>query len=109
VSVRVQLVADPSADLADVQRGVERVLLDYFHPLHGGEDGHGWPFGGGISFSRTFQRVFSVAGVSTVDRVVISVDGIEAPECTDVPLSTGSLAYSLAHEVSVGYGRTGVV
>lgn len=109
VSVRVVLVADGSADLADVQRGVERALLDYFHPLRGGEDGHGWPFGGGISFSRTFQRVFSVAGVSTVDRVVISVDGIEAPECTDVPLRPGALAFSLAHEVSVGYGRAGVV
>ena len=109
VSVRVQLVANESADLADVQRGVERTLLDYFHPLRGGEDGRGWPFGGGVSFSRTFQRVFSVAGVSTVDRVVISVDGIEAPECTDVPLGPAALAYSLAHEVEVGYGRAGVI
>lgn len=105
VSVRVELVADDAADLAQVQRDVERSLLSYFHPLRGGEDGHGWPFGGTVSFSRTFQRVFSVGGVSSVTRVVISVDREEAPECRDVPLRRDALAFSRAHEVSVGYAR----
>lgn len=105
VSVDVDLVADDSADLAQVQRDVERTLHDYFHPLHGGEDGLGWPFGGTISFSRTFQKVFSVRGVSSVSRVLITVDGVEAPECRDVPLRPDALASSRAHRVSVGYAR----
>ena len=105
VSVDVDLVAEESADLAQVQRDVEKTLRDYFHPLRGGEDGLGWPFGGTISFSRTFQRVFSVHGVSSVSRVVITVDGVEAPECRDVPLRPDALASSRAHRVSVSYAR----
>ncbi len=103
VSVTVDLVAGNAADLAEVQRAVERTLLDYFHPLRGGEDGVGWPFGGTISFSRTFQQVFSVPGVSSVNRLVVAVDGVEAPECRDVALRPGALASSRAHRVSVGY------
>ena len=106
VSVDVDLVAEESADLAQVQRDVEKTLRDYFHPLRGGEDGLGWPFGGTISFSRTFQRVFSVHGVSSVSRLLITVDGVEAPECRDVPLRPDALASSRAHRVSVSYART---
>lgn len=106
VSVRADVVADDGADLAVVQREVDQTLLTYFHPLRGGEDGLGWPFGGTISFSRTFQRVFSVAGVSSVSRVVITVDGVEAPECRDVPLQPDALASSRAHRVSVGYAQS---
>lgn len=103
VRAEVELVASGSADLAQVQRDVDRALLDYFHPLRGGEDGNGWPFGGTISFSRTFQRVFSVPGVSSVSRVVLSLDGVAAPECRDVPLHPDALAFSRAHSVTVGY------
>jgi uncharacterized phage protein gp47/JayE len=105
VSVAAEVVADDAADLAAVQRGVEQGLLAYFHPLTGGEDGLGWPFGGTVSFSRTFQRVFSVPGVSSVDRLVITVDGIAAPECRDVPLKPDALASSRAHQVSVSYAQ----
>jgi predicted phage baseplate assembly protein len=106
VSVQVDVVADGSADLAQVKRDVEHALLTYFHPLHGGEDGLGWPFGGQISFSRTFQRVFSVTGVSSVTRVIITVDRVAAPECRDVPLQPGALAYSRKHDVTVTYSES---
>ena len=105
VSIAVDVVADDAADLAQVQREVEQTLKRYFHPLTGGEDGAGWPFGGTISFSRAFQRVFSVAGVSSVDRLVITVDGVEAPECRDVPIAADALASSRSHRVSVSYAR----
>lgn len=108
VAIDVDLVAGEAADLAQVQREVEQALLTYFHPLRGGEDGMGWPFGGTISFSRTFQRVFSVPGVSSVNRVVITVDGVAAPECQDVPLAPDALASSRAHHVTVGYARSAV-
>ena len=107
VSVQVDVVADATADLAQVQRDVEAALLGYFHPLHGGEDGRGWPFGGTVSFSRTLHRVFSVPGVSSVPSTVIAVDGTPAPECRDVALRPGALAFSTAHRVSVSYPVAG--
>ena len=103
VSVTVDLTAADSADLAQVHAAVDQALLDYFHPLRGGEDGHGWPFGGAILFSRVFQRVLAVAGVDSIARLVIAVDGEEAPECRDIPIRDGALVYSIAHQVSVDY------
>jgi predicted phage baseplate assembly protein len=103
VGVTVDLTALDSADLAQVHDAVDRALRDYFHPLRGGEDGHGWPFGGAILFSRAFQRVLSVSGVDSIRRLVIAVDGEEAPECTDIPIRDGALVYSTEHQVSVGY------
>lgn len=108
VSVEVAVVAEESADLAQVQREVEATLLSYFHPLTGGEDGLGWPFGGTVSYSRTFQRVFSVVGVSSVDRLLLTVAGVTAPECRDVRLRPDALASSVAHEVSTTYAGAGV-
>jgi len=104
VSVTVSVVADDTADLAQVQRDVDATLLAYFHPLTGGDSGTGWAFGGPIAFSRVFHRVLSVAGVSSVERLVTTVDGIDQPECRDIPLQDGALAYSTEHSVSVSYG-----
>ena len=106
VSINVSLVADDSADLAQVQRDVDAALLAYFHPLTGGEAGTGWPFGGAIAFSRVFHRVLSVSGVSSVDRLVITVDGVDQPECRDIPIEDDALAYSTEHSVSVSYGAS---
>ena len=59
-------------------------------PLRGGEDGqrlavrrHRSPF------SRVFQRVLAVPGVDAIERLVITLDGEEAPECRDVPIRRG--------------------
>ena len=35
---------------------------------------------------------------------MITVDGVDQPECRDVPLDDGALAYSTQHQVSVSYG-----
>src|SRR6266545_3675900 len=103
VRVTVEVTAQGSADLAAVHGAVERALLDYFHPLSGGEDGHGWPFGGPILYSRVVQRVLAVPGVDSIRRLVIAIDGEEGPECRDLQIRDGALVYSTEHEVSVGY------
>lgn len=103
VSVRAEVVAKNSADLGEVKEGIEAKLLEYFHPLRGGEGGLGWPFGGNVFFSRVYQRVFSVPGVERISSLVIAVDGEEAPECKDVDVEEGVLLFSTAHDVQVGY------
>jgi predicted phage baseplate assembly protein len=102
VSVRVEVIAEPSADLAKLRVSIEEKLADYFHPLIGGEDDKGWPFGGDIYFSRVFQKI-TVPGVRRVDRVIISVDGREMPECQNIPVCEGVLLYSTEHDVRVDY------
>ena len=41
VSLRVDVIARNDADLGEVKQQIEQVLLNYFHPLKGGEDGQG--------------------------------------------------------------------
>ena len=103
VKVTTDVVVDDRADLAQVKTEIQGALLGYFHPLTGGEDGQGWPFGGDIFYSRVYGRA-TVSGVQSIERLVISLDGVEAPPCTNVPLCDGELAYSIEHTVNVTYG-----
>ena len=103
VRIKADVIAKNNADIAEVKEKIEQALLDYFHPLKGGEDKQGWPFGGNIFFSRVYQQVFSVTGVERVESVIIELDGEEAPECRDVPIDDGILVYSTEHEVTVNY------
>jgi predicted phage baseplate assembly protein len=107
IVVRGDVVAANDADLAEVADAIDAQLTAYFHPLRGGEDGQGWPFGGRIYYSRVYQRVFAVPGVASIARLVVVLDGIEQPECADVPIAAHGLLYSGEHQVSVNYGFDG--
>lgn len=107
VEVRGEVVAADDADLAEVKQGVEKALLDYFHPLKGGEEEQGWPFGGTIYYSRVYQRVFAVEGVRSIQTLTILLDREEFPACTDVPIRPGALLYSTQHDLQVGYSFDG--
>ncbi|MDQ2938666.1 MAG: putative baseplate assembly protein [Acidobacteriota bacterium] len=103
VSIRVDVIAKNDADLGEVKQQIEEGLLNYFHPLKGGEDDDGWPFGGKISFSQVYQQIFTVQGVQSIERLVIVLQGDEIPECKDVPIAEGVLLFSTKHEVRANY------
>jgi hypothetical protein len=103
VEVQGEVIVNGDADLAEVNERIEKTLLDYFHPLKGGEDGLGWPFGGTIFYSRVYQRVFTVPGVQSIQRLVIVLDGEQQEECRDVPIQEDALVYSTQHNVQVRY------
>jgi predicted phage baseplate assembly protein len=106
VKVTTDVIVDDRADLAEVKSAIERSLLEYFHPLRGGDTGEGWPFGGDIFFSRVYGRV-SVPGVQSVERLTIGLDGEEAAPCANVPVCEGELVYSTEHDVRVSYAFDG--
>jgi predicted phage baseplate assembly protein len=103
VEVRTEVVVADDADLAEVREAIDAGLVEYFHPLRGGDDGLGWPFGGTILHSRVNHRVLSVSGVQSVPTLVLVLDGEEMPECRDVPLGRHALLYSGQHEIDAGY------
>ncbi len=107
VQINAEIIAQDTADVAEVKDGIDNALLSYFHPLHGGEDHQGWPFGGAIYYSRVYQQVFNVPGVERIEHLTIVLDGEEAPECTNVPILEGALLYSLEHDVQVQYAFDG--
>src|SRR5262249_7054067 len=103
VEIQTEIVADDNADLASVKTEVEQTIKDYFHPLKGGEDGQGWPFGGTIFYSRVGQRIFTVSGVQSIKSLVIFIDGNEAPFCSDVTINEAGLLFSTDPQVEVHY------
>jgi hypothetical protein len=66
----------------------ERVLLDlatFFHPLHGGPSGKGWPFGRGVWLSDVAARLEGVEGVDYIATLNLLLDGTPRGETVAVP------------------------
>lgn len=114
VQIETELVAQDSADLAELKAAALDNLALYFHPLHGGEDsdpaaereedrwGTGWPFGGDLFYSLLYRRLLA-AGVRRIKTLTIRLDGEAYPACQDVPLEDGYLLTSGEHQVQVDY------
>ncbi len=95
-------------DLKVVRDAVIARLRRYFHPLQGGEDGRGWPFGQDVFFGNVYQQALSVPGVARVLCLELAAaDGEEL--CDDVlNVEPGALVYLPAEalDVKVKYERT---
>ena len=98
-----ELVARSDADLATVKLAARKALEDYFHPLEGGDDGEGWPFGGDVHPSLVHHRLMTVDGVHRVRSLELEVDDETVPEGEEVELAAGELPTSAGHEISVTY------
>lgn len=102
VAVTASVTAQDTADAATLKRDIEDRLTTYFHPLTGGEDGNGWPFGEDIYFSRVFGKV-SIDGIRSIESLVISIDGVAAAPCTNITVCDDVLLYSDGHDITVSY------
>jgi predicted phage baseplate assembly protein len=96
VTITLQVLAQPDADTAAVEQAVESALTTYLDPLAGGSvdpatPGTGWPFGGTIYFVSILRVASQVADVLRLADLVITLNGVPAPACTDVAIPTGAL------------------
>lgn len=103
VKVEVQVVAAPTADAAAVRNQIAAALDRFLHPLTGGADGQGWPFGGDVYFSDIFRLVLQVEGVQTVEDVRLVVDGRRYGRCENASIGEGYLIAAAAPEIVVTY------
>jgi hypothetical protein len=101
IRVEVDLLVKRTADFAQVRAEVEAQLNRFLHPLTGGSDRHGWPFGGAVFFSDIYRLILDVPDVLRIadGQLVINVDGEAAPFCRDIPLCPGELVYSTGHDI----------
>jgi hypothetical protein len=93
VAVEAQVVLDPDAERADVLARAGDSLVTYLHPVRGGQDGGGWPFGGPLRHTALVRRLLEVPGVLAVPRLRLIVDGVAAPACADQPLRPNALPW----------------
>jgi predicted phage baseplate assembly protein len=105
VQVQARVIAAPSAAAGPLQQTLETKLLNYFHPLLGGNDGKGWKFGDTIYFSEVFRQILVTDGVLRIEAggVKIFLDDEQQNSAQDIPLRADELVYSLKHTVIVSY------
>ena len=71
LSVEVVISRRVSGSSDRIKRDIRRELQRFLHPLLGGRDGHGWPFGRSVYKVDLFHVVERVEGVDFVERVRI--------------------------------------
>jgi predicted phage baseplate assembly protein len=105
IKVEAEIIAEAGADSATVENKLEKNLKDFFHPLNGGTDKKGWPFGGDIYYSDVYKIVIDTKGVERVDSLIIYKDDEKQDECENVKISGNNLLYSGKHNLNVTYER----
>jgi predicted phage baseplate assembly protein len=107
IKVQASLVVLPGSDLATVQNAALAALTGFFHPLSGGADETGWPFGGEIYYSDIYRLLIDIPGVQRVntDQLILILDNQRQQLCHDVPINPGELLFNdpQGHEIQVAY------
>lgn len=101
VRIDACIAIEPGSDSGATVNAVIETLNVYLHPLTGGEDGEGWPFGGTIRHVPLLLRISRVAGVRAVSQLNIVLDGIRQPTCTDVAILPYALLWPEGHRLFI--------
>lgn len=99
VAVRVQVTAVLTPDTlasqeAAVRKPLEDALAAFFHPLKGGPEGKGWPFGRNVYVSEIYDILDRQRNVDYVKRTEVPAQGggtQELPELVTVPASSARM------------------
>jgi predicted phage baseplate assembly protein len=106
VTVVARLVPWRTANALELRRHAEAALYRYLHPIWGGPDGDGWPFGRTLMPGDLNSTLSKVRGVDMVEEILIfegdSASGAQAPQPSPrITLPSNALFLSLRHQVRV--------
>jgi hypothetical protein len=96
IAVDARVRAREPGESSEVERRAVRALEDFFHPLTGGEQGTGWPFGRDVQVSEVFAVLQRVEGVDYVESVSLSRGKGGEPIGKNDLLSSGSHAIEMS-------------
>jgi predicted phage baseplate assembly protein len=100
ISVRATLALTVGANTGEVVQRTLNTLDYYLHPLTGGEESTGWPFGGPIRHNALVRRLLqSVSGLRAVSSLNLIVDGLTLPACADYRTAAHGLLWPENHEI----------
>jgi predicted phage baseplate assembly protein len=80
VSAHLAIVTDPRHQAETVARRVHDCLNGFIHPLRGGFDGAGWPFGRALTLSDIYAQVGDIPGVAFLTDARIYTSTVSNPE-----------------------------
>lgn len=99
VRAEADVLIDPAADPGRTVTGALDAVDGFLHPLTGGDDGEGWPFGRTLEHNDLLRRLVALPGIRAVPRLILVVDGVRLRGCTDVALAPWELFWPEGHEV----------
>jgi predicted phage baseplate assembly protein len=109
--VGLTAVVDVSArarfDRDEVKQDVLRALYDLFHPLTGGPDGTGWPFGRSVQSHEVHAALARIAGVDMAQEISVALfpadaaTGRRSEPVQRLDLPATALVFSYEHQVRV--------
>jgi hypothetical protein len=85
VGVEVVLAPRDLSQAGPLDTAVSHILRGFFHPLTGGPDGRGWPFGRDVYLSDVAGALQRVAGVDYIQNLDLLLDSIPQGEVVMVP------------------------
>lgn len=105
IEIEARVIAQTTANSGQVAEALQKMLLDYFHPLTGGPSGSGWDFGGTVYFSETYRRILDIPGVARLEAGAVTtyLDGQRQPPCQDILVNDDELIFSQKHKIIVTY------
>ena len=68
-----ELHVNKAQDLSQTLATAQNNLLSYFHPLYGGSDQRGWPFGQDIDLGIVYQQLLNITGVEWVQNLTVAL------------------------------------
>ncbi|MEV4351504.1 putative baseplate assembly protein [Actinoplanes sp. NPDC049596] len=89
--VAARIAVDGRHDLAAVAEAAYAALLTWFHPIRGGADGAGWPFGEDIAHGDVYEVLLGVDGVRRVTGLAVTVAGPTSDPADLTPVPDGHL------------------
>ena len=105
LTVVTRLRARTGADVRAVERDAVTALHRWFHPLVGGPDGAGWPFGRSIVTGEVYVVLQRVDGVEFVEEVrLFPADPVERTRkrrVERIDIGAHELVFSWGHQVMV--------
>lgn len=105
MSVAARIALAPGVDAPQIFQIADAAVANFIHPLRGGYDGTGWPFGRDISVGDIYGVLQKVPGIAYLDVVrLIPIDAVseQRAEPTDrIVLQAHDLLFSFASDFQV--------
>lgn len=102
VIIEATVVPTTPDQAAAVETAATEGLNRYIHPLTGGPDGTGWPFGQDICLSDIIALIERIESVDYVEKVVLRVKNETHEE--NVPVDEYTLPVSGEHQITISLG-----
>jgi len=105
ISIVARIRAKPRYDTAKLEKAALEALYTYFHPVRGGPDGSGWPFGRVVSPGEAYSVLNHVDGIEAVEEVrlypALPLENRRDPQTASITPGPNELVFSWGHQVQV--------